>query len=208
MVGRGEGDGQVVRLVHEDVPRVVDALGDAFREYPVMRFVIGECEDYADRLGTLVRFFVTARALRNEPLLGIVQKDIVVAAATVSFSVNAESPRALGSIRESTWRELGADARSRYEACGDVWHHIGVAEPNVHMNMIGVRESSRGNGYAGLLLDHVHEMSRVSPDSGGVSLTTEDSFNVPFYLRAGYEIVGQARIAPGLETWGFFRPDA
>lgn len=207
MVGRLRSDGQIVQFAPEGVPRVVDALCDAFREYPVMRFVIGECEDHAARLRTLINLFVTARSLRGEPLLGIVQQDVVVAAATVSFPGGPESPQELDSVRELTWRKLGTDARSRYEACGEVWHQLGVAEPHVHLNMIGVRTSSQGKGHAGLLLDRVHGISRESLDSEGVTLTTEDVNNAPFYLRAGYEIVGHARVAPGLETWGFFRRD-
>jgi hypothetical protein len=39
----------------------------------------------------------------------------------------------------------------------------------------------------------------------GVSLTTEYPANVPLYERVGYTVVGHAVIAPGLETWGFFR---
>ena len=205
MAGHLRSDGQIVRLAPEDVPTVVDALSDAFREYPVMRFVIGECGDHAARLRTLIHFFVAARSLRGEPLLGIVRQDVVVAAATVLFPGGTESPKALTSVRELTWQKLGADALSRYEACGEVWHQLEVAEPHVHLNMIGVRPSSQGKGYAGLLLDRVHEISRESLDSEGVTLTTEDVNNVPFYLRAGYKIVGHARVAPELETWEFFR---
>ena len=106
MVGRLRSDGQIVRFAPEDVPRVVDALCDAFREYPVMRFVIGECEDHAARLRTLIHFFVAARSLRGEPLLGIVQQDVVVAAATVSFPGGPESPQELDSVRKFTWRKL------------------------------------------------------------------------------------------------------
>lgn len=39
----------------------------------------------------------------------------------------------------------------------------------------------------------------------GVTLVTEDRANVRFYERLGYGVVGHARVAPGLETWGLFR---
>ena len=41
----------------------------------------------------------------------------------------------------------------------------------------------------------------------GVTLTTEDPSNVPLYEHFGYQVVGHARVAPGLESWGFFRHD-
>jgi hypothetical protein len=57
------------------------------------------------------------------------------------------------------------------------------------------------------LLESVHERSHRDPHSVGVTLTTEDPANVGLYQHFGYEIVGQAVVAPGLTTWGFFRPD-
>lgn len=41
----------------------------------------------------------------------------------------------------------------------------------------------------------------------GVTLTTEDQVNVSLYEHLGYEVIGQATVAPELRTWGFFRPD-
>jgi len=56
-------------------------------------------------------------------------------------------------------------------------------------------------------LETVHELSRTDPRSVGVTLTTEVPANVSLYQHFGYEIVGQASVAPGLTTWGFFRAD-
>ena len=50
-------------------------------------------------------------------------------------------------------------------------------------------------------------MSRERADSHGVTLSTESERNVALYRHLGYRVVGQATIAPGLETWDFFRPD-
>ena len=55
------------------------------------------------------------------------------------------------------------------------------------------------------LLECVEEISRDRPDSAGVSLSTEDPRNVPLYEHFGYRITGHARVAPELESWGFFR---
>jgi hypothetical protein len=56
-------------------------------------------------------------------------------------------------------------------------------------------------------MDRVHAMSRERADSQGVSLTTEAEANVALYHHLGYRMVGEATIAPGVRTWGFFRPD-
>jgi hypothetical protein len=57
-----------------------------------------------------------------------------------------------------------------------------------------------------VLLDHLHALVEVDPGSRGVSLNTELPRNVELYRYFGYRITGHARVAPELETWGFFRP--
>lgn len=186
---------------------VVSALAESFRDYPVMRHVLGESGDYEVRLYTLVGFFTDARVLRGEPLLGVEDSEGLVAAAMVSYPERS-SPPELAEVREETWAALGPDARARYEAFGAAASAFDVDRPHIHLNMIGVRGRGRGRGLGRLLLDHVHRMSGDSPSSEGVTLSTEDPGNVALYERFGYEVVGHVRVGPGLETWGFFRPDA
>lgn len=209
---RGQGRGRarlsahvVVRLGPGSAPRVVEVLCRAFRDYPVMRFVLGGSgADDPGRLHRLVTLFVTARALRGEPLLGVEDEGRLVAAATMSDPGQGETPAAFHALREETWRALGADARARYDLCGQAWGPLTVEVPHLHVNMIGVDPGYQGRGLARALLSEAHGVSRGTPGSQGVTLTTEDPKNVPFYLHMGYEVVGQARIAPGLETWGLF----
>lgn len=199
--------GVVRRLPATDAPRVVDVIADAFRDYPVMRHVLGPAGDYPGRLHHLVRFFVTARILRDEPLFGIGDGADLDAAAVVSYPHLDTRPPALAQAREIVWTALGPDARARYEACGRMWATLAVTDPHVHVNMIGVRAAHRGRGLAKRLLQHVHELSANTPESAGVTLTTEDPANVPFYEHLGYRVIGHERIAAELETWSLFRAE-
>jgi GNAT superfamily N-acetyltransferase len=200
--------GAVRTLSREDVPQVVDVLCDAFHDYPVMRLVLGATSGPSDpRLRRLIEFFVMARALRDEPMLGVSAGGALAAAAIASYPDRSVHPRELDTLREAVWRELGSAERGRYDGCGRVWQSLAVDVPHIHLNMIGVRGSAQGKGLARLLLDRVHRLSRETPGSIGVTLTTEDPANVPLYQRVGYEIVGQARLAPDVETWSFFRRD-
>lgn len=61
----------VQTLTADHVPEVVAVLAEAFSDYPVMRFVLGLEGDYAGRLATLITFFVRARVLRGETVLGV-----------------------------------------------------------------------------------------------------------------------------------------
>lgn len=190
------------------VPDVVDVLHESFFEYPVMRYVLGEDgPDYDERLRTLVRFFVMARVFRNEVLLGIRSLQALVGTALVSRPGGGEAPPEFYELREEVWSELGDDARARYGTFGAACAPFQLDAPHLHLNMIGVRRHNRGTGVSRHLIEAVHERSRQDPHSVGVTLTTEEPGNVGLYRHFGYEVVGEAAVAPGLTTWGFFRPD-
>lgn len=64
---------------------VVAALADAFRAYPVMRYIIGEAGDgYDRRLHLLIGLFVAGRVLRGNPILAIEEGGLTVAVATLT----------------------------------------------------------------------------------------------------------------------------
>jgi ribosomal protein S18 acetylase RimI-like enzyme len=169
-----------------------------------MRFVLGGDPDEA-RLHALVRLFVMARVLRAEPLLGVRRGPELVAVAIASFPGESPPPAEFLSLRSDLWRRLGADAERRYGAFGAATATFPFDFAHVHLNMLGVRPSDRGRGLARRLTDEVQRISRARPGSEGVTLTTEDPANVPLYRKLGFEVVGQVRVAPELESWGFVR---
>jgi len=196
----------VRRLGEADAAGVIDVLSESFFDYPVMRFVLDRSSaEYERHLRTLIRFFVMARVLRRETLLGIGERPD--GAALVSRPHGPAGPRELDDLRERVWAEVGPAAREKYEAFGRACARFGIEVPHLHLNMVGVRRDAQGKGLGRLLIEHVHRLSREDPESRGVTLSTEDARNVPLYERLGYRIVGHAKVAPELETWCFFRPD-
>jgi GNAT superfamily N-acetyltransferase len=197
----------VVRLSSDPatIEAVTAGLCEAFDRYPVMRFVLGPEGDYLTRLRTLIEFFVAARVLSGHPMLAVSSGAEMLGVALCTPPGALPAP-ALDEVRERTWATLGADARERYEACTRSWSEVGVAVPNLHLNMLAVPPRYQGRGLARELLEAVHRLSQEYAESRGVTLSTEDPKNVPLYRRFGYQVVGHRRIAPELETWGFFRP--
>jgi GNAT superfamily N-acetyltransferase len=181
-------------------------LCEAIADYPVMRYVLGDQGDYAARLRALIGFFHGARVLRDDAIFGVLEDGELAGVALCSLP-DRVAPPALEQLRERTWAELGPDARARYDSCMRAWEPVGVAKSNVHVNMLAVPPRYQGRGLARALLERVHAMSRERGDSWGVTLTTESERNVALYQHLGYEVVGQRPIAPGLETWGLWRPD-
>jgi GNAT superfamily N-acetyltransferase len=194
-------------LSSSDARTATAILAEAFHDYPVMRYVLGRAGNYEGRLLALVGFFVQARLLREELVLGAHDPaGVVVAVALVSLPGERPSPPALDEHREELWRRLGARARARYERFGEASHQFDLAAPHHHLNMIGAHPSFAGRGYGRRLLDAVHHQADTMPLSTGVSLSTETRQNVALYNHFGYSLQGHAQVSLGLETWAFFRP--
>jgi GNAT superfamily N-acetyltransferase len=187
---------------------VVSVLVESFFDYPVMRGVVGDLEPYASHLRSLVAYFVAARFLRGETVLGVGPVGALAGAALLSRPGGLAAPPELLRRREALWSELGNGARERYERFGVAASAFDVAVPHLHLNLIGVRTEARGTGMGRRLLDAVHRIALEDPDAHGVSLTTEVESNVDLYGHVGYRVIGEATLHGALTTWAMFRPNA
>ena len=195
----------LILLPPDRAPEIVDVLCEAFYDYPVMRFVLGDPDDYGDRIRTLIGYFVAARALRDGVLLGMELPDgSLGAAATVTPPEQGPVSETLREIRLDTWDRLGPEAEANYATLSDAWATFEWAQPHHHLNMIGVTPEHQGLGWASALLRRVHRLADDDPGSAGVSLTTETAGNVPIYRHFGYEAEGPIQ-AGTIESWGCFR---
>ena len=71
---------------------MLDTLSEAFYHYPVLRYVIGgNVADFDEQFRRLIRMFVMARVLSDEPLLGIGEDTYMYASAAATPAAN--SPR-------------------------------------------------------------------------------------------------------------------
>jgi GNAT superfamily N-acetyltransferase len=197
------------RLDPTHLQDVASVLAEAFADYPVLRWVLGEGRADSSRdLERLVAFFAHARFLRNEPVFGVPFGAGLGGVALLSHPDGPPSPPELGEVRERLWEQLGAPARERYRAYGEACRPLTVDVPHVHLNMIGVRSSAKGAGLGRRLLDRVHRYAGEHPGLEGVTLVTEDPANLPLYRHFGYELLGSAPVAEGLRTWGLYRPNS
>jgi len=198
----------VVRLPAERAGEAVAVLAEAFHDYPVMRYFLGDLGDRYDLyLSRMVAIFVSSRFLRGDPVFAIEESGRAVAIATTTSPGDGTSPPEVQEARDALWREIDPGAKARSEALVEIWQRTALKVPQYHVNMLGVLRSHAGRGLGGRLFREVHELSRLDPGSTGVSLTTDDPKNVPFYQHCGYEIVAHDRVTDDFETWGFFRKD-
>jgi ribosomal protein S18 acetylase RimI-like enzyme len=216
----------LITLPPERTGEAIEVLADAFRDYPVMRFVLGGAPAmaapvpepaghqggrYDEELRLLITFFVMARVLRREPVLAVELETgdgpaRLAGVATLTLPGSGAAPPSLDPYRERTWSVLGEAARARYEQLGLMWSEFHTDEPHCHLNMIGVRRAHAGQGIGRILLDEVHRISREDPESLGVTLTTEAEENVILYRHLGYRVTAEGQVPGVIRTWGMFRP--
>ena len=197
---------QLIELSPADASIVAEVLVDAFYDYPVMQYVLDEAAPgYDRRLRALIGLFVAHRALKNDPMAGVLEDGEMVAAITMSHPIGATNPAAFTALREAVWEMLGADAKARYDSCVAAWEPVAPSVPQLHINMLGVRRTHQRRGVARPLLEHAHLLASRNAALRGVSLTTELPANVHLYQHFGYEVFGEAAITPALRTWGMFR---
>lgn len=201
----------VLQLAAERLEEAIDVFCDAFRDYPVMRYVaLGDARAPLDagaeaRMRRLTRFFVTRRFARGGPLFGVAAEGALVGAAILTLPDEPGPPPELAAIERDAWRDLGDAARGRYDTYAQSTKPFFATKPrHHHLNMIGVRGSHAGLGFGRPLLEAVRRLALDDPASAGVSLTTERPANVALYEHFGYEVIGHARVTDHLETWGMF----
>jgi ribosomal protein S18 acetylase RimI-like enzyme len=193
-------------LFEDNTSEVVSVLSDTFYDYPVMGYVLGNKYNYKERLHKLIGFFVEARVLRKEPMLGVYNSEyILVAAAIVTLPGNIPAPEKLIERRKKLWQELGSEEQKRYEFYGNAAGALQPPQPHHHLNMIGVIPKYKGKGLARMLIDAIEELVRTHPNSSGLSLNTETESNVKLYLHLGFKLIAHAKVDDNLETRAFFK---
>ena len=181
-------------------------LTDAFYDYPVMRYVVGDAPDYDARLQQLIEFFVFRRVRQGALLFGVDRGGELLGAAVLATPRETRAPAEVKDLALQLWSTIGDEARQRFDIYGAATQPFTVASPHHHLSMIGVRRAHQGAGLARPLLDLVTQASVDDAESHGVSLTTELPKNVRLYEHFGYRVIGHARVTADLETWGLFRP--
>lgn len=199
---------RLIQMPASRIAETVDALCDAFHDYPVMTYVVGDAgADYDRHLRELIHVFVSRRVLHHDPILAVEDQGRAVGIATLTRPGERPEPDGLQALRDSMWGVLGPGARARHSALVEVWERYTHPGLHYHLNMLGVRRTHAGRGVGSMLLREVHALSLADPTSSGVSLSTEDPKNVPLYEHCGYRVVAHDRVTEELETWQFFRPD-
>ena len=197
----------IERLTEADRERVIDVLAAAFRDYPVMRFVLSDAGvEYDQRLRDLVGCYCDKRLINHWPVLGIRQGQEYVAAALVTAPGEVPESPEFRRAHQRLARAVGRDAYDRMKRYERESSHGEPKDSHYFLGMLGVAPGHQGTGYGRLLLEHIQAMSESDPISTGVSLSTEDPSNVAYYERVGFRAIAETDVGH-IHTWCMFRPN-
>lgn len=181
----------------------VAVLADAFRSYPTTQWIVAPSALASDvAITKLVGFFVMARGLRDEPVLGLFDRGALAGVALVADPDGPTSPPELARQREALWIELGEEARARYEAYGEASATVSAdrSRARLHLNLLGVASGFQRRGVGSDLLRYVIDLA--AERKRRLTATTEDPANLGFYARHGFEVTGEVRLSGKLTIWG------
>lgn len=173
-----------------DVEVAVAALGDAFRNDPLMLYLFREHPDGV-RAGTLAFFSILLRAriALGMPAYVLQHADGAPGAAMGYDTSRPAWPAALA----SEWSQFehgvpGLAAKlAAYEQICDAHE---PSEGHYYLGVIGVHPSLQGKGAGKALLDAFCARSRADPKSRGVYLDTCNPSSLQFYYNNGFELQG------------------
>lgn len=177
-----------------DIGGAVDALGDAFRQDPLMLYLFRENPDGV-RAGAMEFFSILleARIALGMPAYVLQQAGRVLGAVMGYDTSRPTWPASLA----SEWRRFegavpGFAARlAAYEKICEA-HQPG--EEHYYLGVIGVHPSVQGNGAGKVMLDSFCALSRADPRSRGVYLDTSNPGSLQFYYNNGFELLGEGRL--------------
>ena len=173
-----------------DVEGVVNALGDAFDQDPLMLYLFRENQNGV-RAGAMGFFSILLRAriALGMPAYVLQQADGVRGAAMGYDTSRPVWPAALA----GEWRQFERGVpgfAARLAAYEKICEAHQPSEDHFYLGVIGVHPALQGRGAGKALLDAFCARSRADPQSHGVYLDTCNPGSLQFYHNNGFELRG------------------
>jgi ribosomal protein S18 acetylase RimI-like enzyme len=160
------------------------------------------------RIGQLFSVVLSMQRRHGQPVFGVIENDQVVAAAVVEGIVSPSIGETLLSglrLAPQMIAALGWGGTLRAMRLADTLFKNRPAEPHLYLNLLGVDPKHQRKHFGIALLDRLRELASLRSELAGVYLETATEANVAYYVRAGYELLGE--IFPiGVRMWRMMQP--
>jgi GNAT superfamily N-acetyltransferase len=201
------GPNPVDVLTWSDVPAAVGSLAAAFASYPLIQAI---APDPARRPRVCEAF---CRMLVNYSIqLGAAFATADRTAVACWLPPGREWFSTLRLIRAGglsvLWRLGWGNVRRFFRITDRIDAERLRLHPALHwyLNLLGVRPDAQGRGLSRVVLRPVLDLA--DRDRVPCYLETQDEANVTVYRRLGFELIGEAELAPGLGNWAMRRNPA
>lgn len=202
------GEEKILYTIRNATPADADAalavLGDAFADDPLMRFFF---HDYAKgiRTGVMDYFAILLRArlALGAPAYVLEHNGAIAGAAMGYATVAPEWPAALTQDLRA-FEAAAPNFPARYAAYEHICAAPEPAEPHFYLGVLGVAPSLQGKGAGAALLDAFCTPSHADTASNGVYLDTTNPRSLAFYLKNGFDLVGEGNLED-VHVWCVFK---
>lgn len=190
----------VRQVTASDLPRVSEALGKAFWDDPLMRFIIPP--DKPDsRLRTLMR--MEAKSSLKHAAAWMTSDGSAAALwkppgtwKTTNGELLRILPSVIGSLRGGMVTGLSVLSAVEKKHPAD--------PPHWYLAVLGTETEAQGNGYGSAVLQPVLE--RCDRDGEPAYLESSKETNIPFYERHGFRVTEEVKLPKGgPSVWGMWR---
>jgi GNAT superfamily N-acetyltransferase len=195
----------VLKVNRDSVGAVAEALMNAFEGDPLVDYLFNRTEsDHGVEVAELFRVMLEARVALGMPCFMAVESSSTLGGV---MDYNTERPK-WEPQHMGRWRSLMQRVKGladRLNECGSLAEQFEPKDPHFYLGTMGVREGSKGLGVGKKLLARFCEASELDKKSAGVYLETASEPSLRFYLKNGFELVGQGVLGRSTVLWCVFR---
>lgn len=187
-------DATLVRLDRSALGEAKSLLFHAYRHEPTFQYLFdAKRAGYDQRVRSTLREGLELHFANHQDAIGLAEDDILVAVAFIS------SPGARVALADQfNWRikmmlTAGLSSTRRYIEYHEQVQTVLPKDLHHHLPFIAVHPKYQSQGYGRRLMDAVEKICRESPGTCGIGLDTGNARYLSFYLKLGFEKVGEVR---------------
>lgn len=182
-----------------DAPAINTALGRAFHQDPVFRWIVPDEDIRRKRLASVFGAFTDVYVPLGETYLANGGAGAALWAPSGVEPFTEEQSEALG---QRLFEVVGSDAERAAEL-GQLLDEHHPEEPCLYLQFVGVMPEQQGRGIGSRMLTVVLERADVSGTPAYLEATSPD--NRRLYERHGFEVIGELTLTDGPSLWPMWR---
>jgi ribosomal protein S18 acetylase RimI-like enzyme len=195
----------VLKVNRDAVGAVAEALLSAFAGDPLVDYLFNRTGlDHGAEVAELFRVMLEARVALAMPCFMAVESSNTLGGV---MGYNTERPK-WEPQHVAQWRSLMQRVKGledRLNEYSSLAEQFEPKDPHFYLGTIGVREGCKGLGVGTKLLTRFCEVAVLDKKSAGIYLETASEPSLRFYLKNGFELVGQGVLGRSTVLWCIFR---